>query len=131
MRIMKDASDHPNDALANAAGLARPWRLSHTWKLHARIQKRTARWQESHWAKALELLPKIPLREQMPVITEMTSLYEQLGDKESAEKTIELGTKIAARYSRRRRMRLIRIWLRRLIGSRRMRGEIWWMRATS
>ena len=48
------------------------------------------------FAKAQELLPKIPLSEQMPTITEMASLYGRIGDKESAEKMIELGTKTAS-----------------------------------
>ncbi len=95
--IIADANDHPNDALANAAGLSpRAWRFLPIWGSHEQIRRRTLRRWASRWRKAQELLPKIPLLEQMPTITEMASLYERLGDKESAEKVIELGTKTAA-----------------------------------
>jgi len=94
--ITNDAADHPNDALANAAGL-NPQMAVFAYMGIARANlKKNSTAAETALGKAQELVPKVPLWEQMPTITEMTSLYEQLGDKESAEKAIELGTKIAS-----------------------------------
>ena len=60
-------SDHPNDALANAAGLSPQMAV---YGLHGDC---TGECKKEHTAagialaKAQELLPKIPLREQMPI----------------------------------------------------------------
>ena len=94
--LMKDASDHPNDALANAAGFRPPMAVMAYMEIARANAKKNSTVTGIALAKALELLPKIPLREQMPVITDVANLYEQLGDKENAEKTIELGTKTAS-----------------------------------
>ncbi len=93
--LMKDAGDHPNDALANAAGLRPPMAVMAYMEIARANTKKNSTAAGIALAKALELLPKIPLREQMPVVTDVASLYEELGDKENAEKTIELGTKTA------------------------------------
>jgi hypothetical protein len=94
--LMKDASDHPNDALANAAGFRPPMAVMAYMEIARANAKKNSTVTGIALAKALELLPKIPLREQMPVITDVANLYEKLGDKENAEKTIELGTKTAS-----------------------------------
>jgi hypothetical protein len=93
--LMKDAGDHPNDALANAATLRPPMSVMAYMEIARANTKKNSTAAGIALAKALELLPKIPLREQMPVVTDAVGLYEQLGDKENAEKTIELGTKSA------------------------------------
>jgi hypothetical protein len=94
--IMNDAADHPNDALANAASLSpRVAVFAYIGIARANVKKNTTA-AGIALGKAQELLPKVPLNEQMPTITEMASLYERIGEKESAEKMIELGTKTAA-----------------------------------
>ncbi len=93
--IMSDAADHPNDALANAAGLNPQMAVFAYLGIARANAKKNTTAAGIALGKAQELLPKIPLLEQMPTITEMASLYERLGDKESAKKVIELGTKTA------------------------------------
>jgi len=94
--IIADANDHPNDALANAAGL-NPQMAVYAYMGIARANtKKNTPAAGMALGKAQELLPKIPLLEQLPTITEIASLYVRLGDKESAEKVIELGAKTAS-----------------------------------
>jgi len=95
-RIVADASDHPNDALANAASLSPRLAVFAYMGIARANSKKNTSAAGMALGKAQELLPKIPLLEQMPTITEIASLYVRLGDKESAEKVIELGTKTAA-----------------------------------
>ncbi len=94
--LMKDAGDHPNDALANAARFSPAMAVMAYMEIARANTKKNSTVAGIALGKAQELLPKIPLREQMPVVTDMAGLYEELGDKENAQKTIELGTKTAA-----------------------------------
>ncbi len=100
-RINRDAADHPNDALANAATLSPRYALSAYLSIaHANAKKNSAV-AASALAKAQETLPRSSLEDRMRFILQIVYAYENLGDKESAEKAIELGTKTVAEMYKR------------------------------
>jgi hypothetical protein len=92
---MKDAADHPDDALANAAVLSPRYALEAYMGIARANCKKNGTVAATALGKAQELLPRIPSWQQISTITEMANLYELLGDKDNAQKTIELGTKAA------------------------------------
>lgn len=93
--VMRDATDHPNDALANAAGLSPRYALSAYMGIaRANFKKNSTVAAAALW-KAQDLLPKTPIWQQMQTVGEIINLYVLLGDKENAQKAIELGTKTA------------------------------------
>lgn len=93
--VMKDADDHPDDALANAATLSPNTAMMAYMGIARANVKKNSTVAEIALDKAQDLVPKLRLFERMPTITEMANLHEQLGDNENAAKVIDLGTKAA------------------------------------
>ena len=93
--VMRDATDHPNDALANAAGLSPRYALSAYMGIARANFKKSSTVAEAALGKAQDLLSKVPVWQQMQTVGEIINLYVLLGDKESAQKAIELATKTA------------------------------------
>ena len=94
--ITKDAEERPNDAMANAAGLSPRFAISAYSGIARANLKKNSTIAKAALAKAQELLPRIPLQDQMNAVTDLIFAYEQLGDKENAQKAIELGAKTGA-----------------------------------
>ncbi len=94
--ITKDAADHPNDALANAAALKPQLAVMAYMNIAEANVKKNATAAATALGKAEELLTKIPVWDQMSTLTLIITLYEQLGDKESAQKAVDRGTKTLA-----------------------------------
>ena len=93
--VMREATDHPNDALANAGGLSPRYALSAYMGIARANFKKSSTVAEAALGKAQDLLPKVPVWQQMQTVVEIVNLYELLGDKENAQKALELGTKSA------------------------------------
>jgi hypothetical protein len=93
--IIRDATDHPNDALANATTLSPSSAISAYMGIARENLKKNNTVAETALTKAQDLLPKAPIWQQMQTVGEIINVYELLGNKENAQKTIELGTKIA------------------------------------
>jgi hypothetical protein len=94
--ILKDATDHPDDALANAAGLSPRYALPTYMGIARANAKTNTAATEIALAKGQDLLAKVPVWMQTETVSDIIHLYEQLGDKENAQKAIESGTKVAA-----------------------------------
>jgi len=94
--ITKDAQEHPNDALANAAGLSTANAILAYLEIARVNVKKNSAVAKAALAKAQELLPRVSLQDRMNQVVDLVSIYEQLGDKEDAQKAIELGAKTGA-----------------------------------
>ena len=94
--IIKDAADHPNDALANAALLSPSYAASAYLAIAGANAKKNSAVAESALGKTLDLLPHITASDRMRYILQIVYAYENLGEKDRALKAVELGTKTAA-----------------------------------
>jgi tetratricopeptide (TPR) repeat protein len=95
-KIVSDAAEHPQDALANVPSIARP-------ELRARAFDAIARntWKKNsgvaHQAleKLLDLVPQLDLNQQLFNLASVADTYLAMGDDEAAKKTVEKGLKVA------------------------------------
>jgi hypothetical protein len=91
--VMKEAANHPNDALANAAALKPQWAIAVYLNIaHANVKKDTTV-ATTALAKAQDLLTQTSVSGQADTLTDIIRTYEALGDKQKAQNAIERGTK--------------------------------------
>ena len=91
--VMKEAADHPSDALGNAA-LLKPQRAMIVYLniAHTNVKKNPTV-ANTALAKAQDLLTQTPVWEQVNALTDIIRVYVALGDKEKVQGAIERGTK--------------------------------------
>ncbi len=91
-KLVEDAPEHPQDSIANAATLTSP-----NMKVQAYIGIARATWKKNSSAaknalgKAAETAAQLTPDEQLMGLRDIASLYDQVGEKEDAKKTIEKG----------------------------------------
>ncbi len=96
-QIVDDSASHPNDALAAAITLSPGLRVQTYVGIARQNVKKDTSVAKSALGKALDSLADVPPQQQMMSIGDIVSLYQQLGETDSAKKAIEKGMDIAAK----------------------------------
>ena len=95
-QIVESSATHPNDALANAALLSPRFALQAYMGIGRENMKKNATVAGMALRKAQELLPKVPVFEQIHAVSDIIYAYELLGDRDAARSAIAEGAKTAA-----------------------------------
>ena len=96
-QIVDDSASHPNDALAAAITLSPGLRVQTYVGIARQNVKKDTSIAKSALGKALDSFTDVPPPQQMMSIGDIASLYQQLGETDSAKKAIEKGMDIAAK----------------------------------
>ena len=96
-QIVEDSAKHPQEALANAAMLSAPIALDTYLAIARAAQKHNPSDALAALDKAMPLIPKVALEEQMRRGQQITSLYLQLGDTDKAKNSLEQSLAVADR----------------------------------
>jgi len=96
-QIVDDSAKHPNDALAAAITLSPGLRVQTYVGIARQNVKKDTSVAKSALGKAIDSLADTPSGAQMMSIGDIVSLYQQLGETDSAKKAIEKGMDIAAK----------------------------------
>ncbi len=95
-QIVESSATHPNDALANAALLSPRFALQAYMGIGRENMKKNATVAGMALRKGQELLPKVPVFEQIHAVSDIIYSYERLGDRDAARSAIAEGAKTAA-----------------------------------
>jgi hypothetical protein len=95
-QIVESSAAHPNDAMANAALLSPQFALQAYMGIARENEKKNAVAASMALRKAQDLLPQVPVFEQIHTVSDIIYSYEQLGDKDAARSAISDGVKTAA-----------------------------------
>ena len=93
--IVKSSTAHPNDALANAALLSPQFALQTYMGIARENMKKSSTVVQMALRKSQDLLPQLPVFEQIHTVSDIVYLYEQLADKDGARSAIASGAKTA------------------------------------
>ena len=95
--ILEDSAVHPNDALANVPLIPDPTIRANTYVEIARANlRKSAAVARTALAGAMQTAPDVPLLLRLTVVRNVALLYFDLGDRESAQQTIEKGLDVSS-----------------------------------
>jgi hypothetical protein len=95
--ILEDSAVHPNDALANVPLIPDPTIRANTYVEIARANlRKSAAVARTALAGAMQTSPDVPLLLRLTVVRDVALLYFDLGDRESAQQTIEKGLDVSS-----------------------------------
>ena len=95
-QIVESSAAHPNDAIANAALLSPQFALQAYMGIARENMKKNVAAASMALHKAQDVLPQVPVFEQIHTVSDIIYSYEQLGDKDAARSAVADGVKTAA-----------------------------------